>query len=185
MTAFYVLLGLVVLSALIVISKYNGIIRLKNIREQSFADIDVQLKLRFDLVPNLVNTVKGYMTHERETFEAVTKARTSFLNAWNNIDWKMEADNMLAWALKSIFAVAENYPDLKANTNFNQLQSELSDIENKIAASRRFFNSSTQEYNTFIEIFPNNIIAWMFNFRTEKLYEIVDVVERENVKVNF
>ena len=110
---------------------------------------------------------------------------TAFLNAWWDIDKKISADNLLSNALKSVFAVSENYPDLKANTNFNQLQTELSDIENKIAASRRFFNNSTQEYNTYIEVFPNNIIAGMFNFREEKLYEIEDSAERENIKVEF
>jgi LemA protein len=125
------------------------------------------------------------MTHEKETLENVTKARTAFMNAGNNIDAKIEADNQLAGALKSIFAVAESYPDLKANQNFNQLQGELSDIENKIAAARRFFNSATQEYNTYIEIFPTNIIAGMFNFKTEKSYEIEDSKEREAVKVEF
>lgn len=185
MIGIYVLLWLLALVIILTISKYNGIVTLKNIRKQSFADIDVQLKLRFDLVPNLVNAVKWYMTHEKETLEKVTEARTSFLNAWDNIDAKMNADNMLSGALKSIFAVAESYPDLKANTSFLQLQSELSDIENKIAASRRFFNSSTQEYNTYIEIFPNNIIAWMFNFAQEKMFEIENQAEKENVKVEF
>jgi LemA protein len=125
------------------------------------------------------------MTHERETLESVTKARTAFMSAWNNIDAKIDADNQLAWALKTIFALSENYPDLKANANFMSLQWELSDIENKIAASRRFFNSATQEYNTYIEVFPNNIIAGMFNFKTEKSYEIENAQERENVKVEF
>lgn len=185
MTGTYIILGVLALAVIIIISKYNGIVSLKNIRKQSFADIDVQLKLRFDLVPNLVSAVKWYMTHEKDTLEKVTEARTSFLNAWDNIDAKMQADNMLSGALKSIFAVAESYPDLKANASFLQLQSELSDIENKIAASRRFFNSSTQEYNTYIEIFPNNIIAGMFNFKWETLFEITNEVEKENVKVEF
>jgi LemA protein len=158
---------------------------LKNVRKQSFSDIDVQLKLRFDLVPNLVETVKGYATHEKETLENVIKARNAFLSAGDNIDAKIEADNQLAGALKSIFALAESYPDLKANASFTQLQNELSDIENKIAAARRFFNSATQEYNTYIEIFPNNIIAGMFNFKVEKSYEIENAEERENVKVKF
>lgn len=183
---FFVILWIIlVLFIAIIIWKYNGIVKLKNVRKQAFADIDVQLKLRFDLVPNLVSTVKWYMTHEKETLENVTKARTAFLNAWWDIDKKISADNLLSNALKSVFAVSENYPDLKANTNFNQLQTELSDIENKVAASRRFFNNSTQEYNTYIEVFPNNIIAGMFNFREEKLYEIEDSAERENIKVEF
>lgn len=185
MTPFFILLWALVLIIMLFIWKYNWIVKLKNVREQSFADIDTQLKLRFDLVPNLVNTVKWYATHESTTFEKVTNARTAFLNAGNDINWKMEADNMLTWALKSVFAVSESYPELKANTNFMQLQTELSDIENKIAASRRFFNSATQEYNTYIEIFPNNIIAWMFKFTKEKMFEILDEAQKENVKVEF
>lgn len=181
----WIIIWLLAVIFITVISKYNWIVKMKNVRAQAFADIDVQLKLRFDLVPNLVNTVKWYMTHEKETLEKVTEARTKFLNAWTDIDSKIAADNMLQSALKSIFAVSESYPELKANTNFTQLQTELSDIENKIAAARRFFNNSTQEYNTYIQIFPNNIIAWMFNFKDERLYEIENTSERENVKVEF
>lgn len=164
---------------------YNLIIKLRNKREQSFADIDVQLKLRFDLVPNLVNTVKWYASHEKETLEKVTEARTKFLASENNIEWKMEADNMLTSALKSIFAVAESYPDLKANTSFENLQNELSDIENKLAASRRFFNNTTNEYNTYIQMFPTNLIAWIFSFKELDLFKTDNEEERKNVKVNF
>lgn len=163
---------------------YNRIITLRNKREQSFADIDVQLKLRFDLIPNLMNTVKGYMTHEKEVLENVTKARTSFLDSWS-VDSKIESENMLSWALKNLFAVAESYPDLKANQNFMQLQSELSDIENKIASARRFFNSTTQEYNTYIQQVPNNLIAWMFWFKEEIMFTIENKEEKEPVKVSF
>ncbi len=159
----YIGIGLVVVFVLYVIAKYNGIVTMRNNREQAFADIDVQLKLRFDLVPNLVETVKGYATHEKETFTMVTEARTKFMSA-GNADAKMEANNQLANGLKSIFALAESYPELKANTNFLQLQSELSDIENKLAAARRFFNSATKEFNTYIELFPTNIVAKMFSF---------------------
>lgn len=179
-----ILLWVVVLIGLFLIIKYNAIIKLRNIREQSFADIDVQLKMRFDLIPNLVETVKWYASHEKETLENVTKARTEFLNAWN-MDQKMEADNMLSDTLKSLFAVAESYPDLKANQNFLQMQTELSDIENKIAASRRFFNNATQEYNTYIQMFPTNLIAGMFNFKEEEMFEVEDKEERKNVKVSF
>lgn len=179
-----ILLWVVVLIGLFLMIKYNAIIKLRNIREQSFADIDVQLKMRFDLIPNLVETVKWYASHEKDTLESVTKARTEFLNAWN-MDQKMEADNMLSDTLKSLFAVAESYPDLKANQNFLQMQTELSDIENKIAASRRFFNNATQEYNTYIQMFPTNLIAWMFNFKEEEMFEVEDKEERKNVKVSF
>lgn len=185
MSITYIILWVIVFSIAFAIMKYNSLIQFRNKRNQSFADIDVQLKQRFDLIPNLINTVKWYAKHEKETLENLTKARTSFLNAWNDVDSKIEADNMLSWALKSIFAVAENYPDLKANENFLELQTELSDIENKIAAARRFFNNTTTEYNTYLQMFPNNIVASMFWFKEELLYEIENKVERENVKVEF
>jgi len=180
----YIVLWVAWILFILAISKYNKIIYLKTTREQSFADIDVQLKQRFNLIPNLMEAVKWYIKHEKETLENLTKARTSFLGA-SNANWKMEADNMLAWALKSVFAVAENYPDLKANTNFLQFQQELSDIENKISAARRFFNNATKEYNAFIQMFPNNIIAGMFKFTEEKMYEIQNEEERKNVTVKF
>lgn len=169
----YVLIWIIIVTAIYSVIEYNKLITLKNRREQAFADIDVQLKLRFDLVGNLVNTVKGYAEHEKSTFENVTKARTSFMNAWN-IEDKVEANNMLTGALKSLFAVSESYPDLKANQNFMQLQVELSDIENKIAAARRFFNSATTEFNTYLEMFPTNIIGNIFKFTKWKLFEIED-----------
>ncbi|MCH8519061.1 LemA family protein [Candidatus Gracilibacteria bacterium] len=184
MLPFYISLGVLGFLVMYIIVKYNAIVKLRNIRNQSFADIDVQLKLRFDLIPNLIETVKGYATHEKETLENVTKARTSFLNA-GGIEDKMQADNMLTGALKSLFAVSENYPDLKANQNFLQMQTELSDIENKIAAARRFFNNATQEYNTYIQMFPSNIIAGMFNFKEEALFGVSTPEEREVVKVTF
>ncbi len=173
-----------VILIIILISKYNKLVKLKLNRENAFADIDVQLKLRFDLVWNLVNTVKGYAKHEKDTLENITKARTSFLNA-GSADTKMQANNMLSWALKSLFAVAENYPDLKANSNFLELQRELSDIENKLWASRRYFNSATKEYNTSIQVFPDSIIASMFWFRAEKFFEIENEAEKETPNVNF
>ncbi len=145
-------------------------IALRNKRNQSFSDIDVQLKQRFDLIPQLIEVVKGYMKHEAGTLENVTKARTSFLNA-GTTDEKVEADNMLSGALKSIFAVSENYPDLKANQNFLQLQSEMSDIENKLAAARRFFNNATTEFNTYIQMFPANVIAKNMGFSELELFK--------------
>lgn len=169
---------------LYIIYKYNTLIRLKNNIKNSFADIDVQMKLRFDLIENLVNTVKWYAIHEKETLTKLTQARTNFLSAWSANE-KIEADNMLSWALKSLFAVSENYPDLKANQNFLQLQTELSDIENKIAASRRFFNSSINEYNSTIQSFPTNLIAKMFGFKNEDFFAIKDNKEKDVPKVNF
>lgn len=160
----YILLWIAIVLAIIIIAKYNQIITLKNNRENAFADIDVQLKQRADMIPNLVEIVKWYAKHEKETFENVTKARTAYMNAtW--VEWKMEANNMITSALKSLFAVSENYPELKANQNFMHVQTELSDVENKLAATRRFFNSATKEFNTFVEMFPTNIIARLFGFK--------------------
>jgi LemA protein len=161
-----------------VIAKYNGIVTMRNNREQAFADIDVQLKLRFDLIPNLVETVKGYASHEKDTLTMVTEARTKYMNA-SSADAKMDANNQLAAGLKSIFALAESYPDLKANTNFLELQRELSDVENKLAAARRFFNSTTNEFNTYIEQFPTVIIARMFGFSRAASFGVENREEAE------
>ena len=154
----WIVVGLIAIVIIWFIATYNGLIRLRNRTEEAWSDIDVQLKRRYDLIPNLVETVKGYATHERELFENVTKARSNAMQA-TTPEEQGKAENMLAGTLKSLFAVAENYPDLKANQNFLQLQDELADVENKIAAARRFFNNSVQEYNTYIQIFPNNIIS--------------------------
>lgn len=169
---------------LFAIIKYNWLIKLRNNIRNAFADIDVQMKMRFDLIENLVNTVKWYATHEKETLEKLTKARTNFLNA-DNTNEKLAADNMLDGALKNLFAVAENYPDLKANQNFLQLQNELSDIENKIAAARRFYNSSINEYNSSIESFPTNIVARIFGFKYEEFFEVENEEEKKVPKVKF
>lgn len=174
----YIGIGLVVVFVLYVIAKYNGIVTMRNNREQAFADIDVQLKLRFDLIPNLVETVKGYATHEKETFAVVTEARTKYMSA-GTADAKMDANNMLANGLKSIFALAENYPELKANTNFLQLQGELSDVENKLAAARRFFNSATNEFNTYIEQFPTVIVAKIFGVSRAPSFEVANREEAD------
>ncbi len=180
-TILLIILWLVILYMIV---KYNKLIRLKNNIKNSFADIDVQIKLRFDLIENLVSTVKWYASHEKETLTKLTEARTSFLNAWSAKE-KLQADDMLTWALKNLFAVSENYPDLKANQNFLQLQTELSDIENKIAAARRFFNSSINEYNSTIQSFPTNIIAKLFGFKYEDFFAIKDNKEKEVPKVSF
>ena len=157
----FIILGIVALLVIYLVTLYNGLVALKNNRENAFADIDVQLLNRFDLVENLVSTVKGYAAHEKATLQGLTDARTRFMSA-QTVDAKLEASNQLTGALKSLFAVSENYPDLKANTNFLQLQNELSDIENKLAAARRFFNATTKEYNTAIQTFPGNLIAKHF-----------------------
>ncbi len=152
---------------------YNKLIKLRNNRENSFADIDVQLQMRADLIPQLVETVKWYMNHEKETLQNVTEARTQFLNS-NTVDEKVKSGNMLEWALKSLFAVSESYPDLKASSNFQELQTEMSDIENKLAAARRYFNSATKELNTYVQMFPSNIIAKLFWFNEKEYFEVED-----------
>ena len=160
-----------VIIALILISMYNNLVKLRNNRENAFANIDVQLKQRYDLVPQLVATVTGYATHERELLEKVTAARSACMNA-TTINDRVQADNALASALSGLRVAVEAYPDLKANQNFLQLQNELSDIENKLASVRRFFNSATKELNNAVQSFPSNIIAGMFGFKTEPMFEI-------------
>jgi len=179
----WILVAVVVLGILLV-WLYNRLIKLRNNTENAFADIDVQLKERFNLIDNLVSTVKGYAIHEKKLLENVTKARTNFMWA-KDTNSKIEADNMLTGALKSLFAVSENYPDLKANQNFLQLQTELSDIENKIAAVRRYFNSAVKEYENGRETFPANIIAGMFGFKEIMFYEVQNEEEKAVPKVNF
>ncbi len=167
------LITLIVIAVIVLwfIAMYNGLIRLKNRVDEAWSDIDVQLKRRYDLIPNLVNTVKGYATHEKELFEKVTEARTRAMSAGTTTD-KADAENILSGTLKSLFAVSENYPDLKANTNFLELQRELSDTENKIQASRRFFNGNVMEYNTKIQVFPTNMFAGMLNFTKRDFFEM-------------
>ena len=178
-TILWILLGLAALLIIWAISKYNLFVRLKNNRENAFADIDVQLKQRHDLIPQLVSTVKGYAAHEKETLDRVVSARSGALNA-KSIDEKIVAENALSSALAGLKVTVEAYPDLKANTNFMQLQEEISDIENKLAAVRRFFNSATKELNTAIEMFPANIIAGMFGFKKEMMFDLGS--ERQNLE---
>lgn len=167
-----------------IIFAYNRLITLKNRVNESLSDIDVQLKRRFDLIPNLVETVKGYMSHEKTVLENVTAARSAIMNAGSNMHKKAEAENMLSGALKTLFAVAENYPQLKASENFLKLQDELSDTENKIQAARRFYNTNVRDFNTSIQVFPTNLIAKMLGFNQYEFFE-AENEERENIKVNF
>ena len=162
---------LVVLVAVYLIAAYNGLIRRRNQIENAWSQIDVQLKRRHDLIPNLVETVKGYAAHERGTLEAVIKARQTAVAAPSN-DQKVQAENALSGTLRQLFALSEAYPDLKANQNFQQLQSELSDIENKLAAARRFFNNAVQEYNTGIQNFPAVLIAGPLGFREHAFFDL-------------
>ena len=169
--AILIVLGVIALIALWAVSLYNGLVRLRNRRENAFADIDVQLRQRHDLVPQLVETVKGYASHEKELLLKVTEARTAAMGA-KTIDDKIVAEQQLTSALQGLKVQVEAYPDLKANQNFLQLQEELSDIENKLAASRRFFNAATTEYNTSVEAFPGNLIAKNFGFKREIMFDL-------------
>ena len=166
-----IIIVIVVGLGILMASIYNNLVKLRNNRENAFADIDVQLKQRFDLVPQLVATVQGYATHEKELLENITAARTAGVNA-SSIDDKIKADHQLTSALAGLKIQVEAYPDLKANQNFMQLQGELADIENKLAAVRRFFNSATRELNNAVQTFPSNIFAGMFGFHKEAMYEI-------------
>lgn len=186
MTPFYIVLGLVVVVGLWLVVTYNRFITLINRTKEAWADIDVQLKRRYDLIPNLVETVKGYATHEREAFENVTKARAAAIGA-QTVEEHGKAENMLTGALKSLFAVSEAYPDLKANQNFLELQRELSDTENKIQAARRFYNSNVQALKDAIEQFPSNVVAGWFSFKAMGFFELSESEQaaKDPVKVSF
>lgn len=171
MTTTIIIIAVAVVILLGIIGLYNNLVRMRNNRENAFANIDVQLKQRHDLVPQLVSTVKGYASHEKTVLENVTNARTAAMSA-NNINDKIQAENKLSSALANLKVSLEAYPDLKANQNFLQLQNEISDIENKLAASRRFFNSATKELNNAVQTFPANILAGMFGFHKEPMFEI-------------
>jgi LemA protein len=170
-TTGWVVLGIVVVIVIWAIGIYNSLVAMRQRTNQAFADIDVQLKQRHDLIPNLVETVKGYTAHERGTLEAVVQARNAAIAA-PGVEQKVAAENVLSGALRQLFALSENYPNLKANANFQQLQSDLSDIENKLAASRRFFNNAVQEYNTGIQQFPASLFAGMFGFAQRTFFDL-------------
>ncbi len=179
MTILYIIIGLAVLVVLWVIALYNGFVRMVNRAKEAWADIDVQLKRRYDLIPNLVETVKGYAAHESSAFENVTKARAAAMSATGAA--KGDAENMLTGALKSVFAIAEAYPDLKANQNFLALQTELSDTENKIQAARRFYNTNVRDLNTALQSFPGNLTVGMFGFKQMDLFQLgADAVAAKN-----
>lgn len=178
-----ILIVIVVLIVLFVINTYNTLVGLRNKVKDQWAQIDVQLKRRFDLIPNLVETVKGYAKHESGTLEAVVKARNTYLSA-NTPEAQMKADGELTQAITKLFALTEAYPELKANENFKQLQSELTSTEDKISYARQFYNDIVMKYNNKIEMFPSNIVAGMFNFKTQAFFE-VNEEERQNVKVQF
>jgi LemA protein len=178
-----ILIGIVVVGVFLLWA-YNSLIRQRNQVEEAWSDIDVQLKRRHNLVPNLVETVKGYATHEREAFESVTQARAQALGAQTPAE-QAKAENGLTSTLKSLFAIAENYPDLKANVNFLELQRELSDTEDKIQAARRFYNGNVRDFNTTVESVPTNLVAGMFNFKKREFFELDDEEARSVPKVEF
>jgi len=172
-TSTWIVLGVIVLLVLWIIVVYNGLVAMRQRVSQAFADIDVQMKQRHDLIPNLVETVKGYAGHERGTLEAVVKARNAAIQAGSGgVAAQAAAENMLSGALRQLFALSEAYPDLKANQNFQQLQTELSDIENKLAAARRFFNNAVQEYNTGIQQFPAVLLAGSLGFTSKEFFDV-------------
>lgn len=176
--------GLALAGVLWVIATYNGLVRLRNQLENAWAQIDVQLKRRYDLIPNLVETVKGYAKHERETLEKVIQARNFAMNA-KGVGERAQAENILTSTLKSLFAVSEAYPDLKANQNFLRLQEELTSTENKIAFARQFYNDSVQGFNTRLQTFPTNLVAGLFGFARREFFEVREEAVREAPKVSF
>jgi LemA protein len=179
-----IILAVIAILVIFVISVYNSLVSLRGAKiPEAWSQIDVQLKRRTDLIPNLIETVKGYASHEKEVFEKVTEARSALMSASSPKE-AGEADMMLQGALKSLFAVAEAYPELKAQESFGNLQSELSDTEDKIAYARQFYNSVVKQYNEKIVVFPNNVIAGMFNFKPQEYFEVQEA-ERENVEVKF
>ena len=180
----WIALGIIAVLVIFVISMYNSLVRLRQKVKNSWSQIDVQLQRRFDLIPNLVETVKGYMSHENDVLTKVAELRTSWANA-GTIAEKANLDNQLSGALKTIMAVSENYPELKANQNFSELQQELQNTENKISFSRQFYNDSVTMYNTKLEVFPSNIIANMFGFKSKELFAAESEEARKNVKVDF
>ncbi|MDB4940120.1 MAG: hypothetical protein JWO40_545 [Candidatus Doudnabacteria bacterium] len=180
----FIWLIVIVVVVLLVVGMFNGLVRARNLVKNSFADIDVQLKRRYDLVPNLVETVKGYMKQESGVLEAVTNARAQAQSAGGNLANRATAENNLGHAITGIFAVAENYPQLRSSENFQQLQSQLSSLENDIQSARRYYNAAVREYNNKIQVFPNNIFAGMLGFGAEQPFG-ADETERQNVQVKF
>lgn len=180
----YIILGLVVLALLWLIAVYNGLVTLKNRVDEAWSDIDVQLKRRYDLIPNLVETVKGYARHESATMESVIRARAAAMGATSTAD-KAQAENTLSQSLKSLFAIAENYPDLKASQNFLELQNDLKDAEDKIQAARRFYNANVRDFTTKMQVFPNNVIVGRMRFKKYEFFEIGNEAERAAPQVKF
>jgi len=184
MIAVIIVIVIIVVLVLVTIGIYNGLVRLRNAVEEAFSTMDVYMKKRFDLIPNLVETVKGYASHEKDTLERVIQAR-NFAQGATSPEDRIQGDNQLTGALKSLFAISEGYPQLRANENFMNLQNQLQGVEADIANSRKYYNGTVRMYNTKTEVFPNSIVASMFRFQRKPLYELDDVAERQNVKVEF
>jgi LemA protein len=180
----YIILAIIVVIALWLVMLFNSLVAMKNRAKEALSDIDVQTKRRYDLIPNLVETVKGYAAHEKEVFEKVTQARAAAMNATGMKD-KAEAENALSGTLKSLFAVAESYPELKAGTNFLELQREITDTEDKIQAARRFYNTNVRDLNIKIESFPANFVANSFGFKQMELFQAANEAEKQPVSVKF
>jgi len=185
MLTLIILVGLVVPFGLYVIGIYNGLVRARNEVKSAWSSIDVQLKRRHDLIPNLVETVKGYAGHERQTLDAVTKARQQAISFTGSVEERAKVENVLTQTLRSLFALAEAYPDLKANQNFMALQEELANTENKIGFSRQFYNDAAMRYKNRTEVFPSNIVAGMFNFKAEPFFQAESAAERTAPQVKF
>ena len=179
-----IILVILVILVIAIIALYNGLVKARIKVDNAWSQIDVQLQRRFDLIPNFVETVKGYMTHESQTFEKIAELRSSWANA-GSVSEKAQLDNQLSDTLKTIMAISENYPQLKANQNFSELSEELRNTENKISFARQFYNDSVTIYNTKLEVFPSNIIAGMFNFKARELFNTESDEARKNVKVDF
>ena len=180
----WIIIGIIIVLAIAFVGMYNSFVKLKNSCEEAFSTMDVYMKKRFDLIPNLVETVKGYAAHEKETLEKVMAARNGIQSA-ATVEEKMAQENVLTGTLKSLFAVAEAYPDLKANTNFLDLQNQLNLVEEDIANSRKYYNAVVKQFNTKCEMFPSNIIASMFHFERKPMFEVDSAEERKNVEVKF
>ena len=179
-----IIVAIIVILLLVTIGMYNTLVKLRNAVEEAFSTMDVYMKKRFDLIPNLVETVKGYASHEKDTLERVIQAR-NFAQSAGTPEDVMQGEGMLSGALKSLFAIAENYPQLRANENFLNLQHQLQGVEEDIANSRKYYNGTVRMYNTKTEVFPNSLVASMFRFEKKPLYELTNVADRENVQVQF
>ena len=180
----WIILAIVIIIIIAIIAMYNSLVTMRQRVKNAWSQIDVQLQRRFDLIPNFIETVKGYMTHESETFEKITSLRNSWANA-TSVGEKANLDGELSTTLKSIMAISESYPDLKANQNFSELSEELRNTENKISFSRQFYNDSVTTYNTKLEVFPSNFIAGMFKFKPRELFEVENEDIKKNIKVDF